>query len=107
MLGLLLVLFIGKHFYDHAFDHDKSPWLYGILGIVAYYAGSFIGGIILALVFEIMGSTPLEERSTWNLTLIALPFGIAACWAFHKILEKRWIKEKMDSEDLIDEIGDE
>ena len=34
MLGLLLIYFIGKYFYDLAAEFEKNKWLYAILGVV-------------------------------------------------------------------------
>ena len=107
MLGLILIFFIGKHFYNLAFDHEKSPWKYAILGVVVYYAGGFIVGIILAIIFELTGSVPLEERNELTLNMLSIPVGFGACWLFHIFLQKRWSGQAINSDRMIDEIGNE
>ncbi len=44
MLGLFLLYFIGKIFYQLAEAHNKNKWVFAILGVIAYYAGTFLGG---------------------------------------------------------------
>ena len=37
MLGLLLIYWIGKKYYELATEHNRSPWGYAILGVFVYY----------------------------------------------------------------------
>jgi len=92
MLGLFLIYFIGKSFYQLAHDYDKSRWGFAILGIVSYYAGTFIGGMILAIIGLIANSNFVETMPHIVLSLIAVPFGLLFCWGFYKILENQWDK---------------
>jgi hypothetical protein len=114
MIGLLLLYFIAKPFYALAGEHNKSQWGFAILSIVVYYAGylggAFVMGIVLAivdpsLVGDISGITEIV------FSLIAIPFGLLACWIFYRILLKQWDKvqeipegEVLDS-NLFDEQG--
>ena len=50
MLGLLLLYWIGKYFYKLAEAYDKSKWGFTILGIVVYYAGIVVLGLILGAI---------------------------------------------------------
>ncbi len=89
MLGLLLIYFIGKYFYDLAIKYAQSKWGYAILGVIMYYAGAFMGGILIGIFMELTGSN-VAGTNDFVLGLIALPFGLLTCWLFYKFLEKRW-----------------
>lgn len=53
MLGLVFIYFIGKYFYKLVEEFGKSKWGFVILGVVLYYGGVFLGGIILGFLFLI------------------------------------------------------
>jgi hypothetical protein len=92
MIGLLLIYFVGKYFYDLAGQHNKSKWGFAILGIISYYVGTFIGGIVIALMFEFFLETSLDDFSEIVLGIMAIPMGVLACWGFYKVLENLWSK---------------
>jgi branched-subunit amino acid ABC-type transport system permease component len=93
MIGLLLIYFIGKAFYQLAHDYDKSRWGFAILGILSYYAGTFIGGVILGLIGALTESNFVETQPSLVLSLICVPFGLLICWIFYKILVSQWNKK--------------
>jgi len=89
MVGLILLYFVGKAFYDMAGRHNKGRWLFAILGVGTYYAGLFIGAMIVAIGYELfIGS--VDEVNENLLGLFGLPFGVLACWGFYRILKSRW-----------------
>jgi hypothetical protein len=92
MIGLLLIYFIGKAFYELAHEYDKNRWLFAIFGVVAYYIGTFIGGIILGIIGLIIHSNFVNTSSNWGLGLLTVPFGLLGCWGFYKILIMQWDK---------------
>jgi hypothetical protein len=104
MLGILLIYFIGKHFYKMAETYNKNKWLFAILGVVTYYVGTFIGGVVLAILDEIF-VLGINWDSNLGLGLMALPFGIALDYLFYKILEKKWKKEFVPVGNEIEDIG--
>ena len=104
-LGFILLYFIGKAFHSLAFEYDKNKWGFAILGVVSYYAGSFIGAILILLGFEIVGNSLLDSDNDLFLNLLALPFGAGACYGLHKFLQNKWAKEQLIHEDIIYEIG--
>jgi hypothetical protein len=53
MLGLFLLYFIGKSFYELAHEYDKSRWGFAIAGVVAYYFGTFVAGILFYLLDDL------------------------------------------------------
>ena len=105
MLGLLLIYFIGKYFYNLAEEHHKSKWGYAILGVVSYYLGTILAGIAFAIIFELWGSTSIDQMSEIALNFMALPFGILMCVGLYYFLKKRWEKSIHIEADIIDEIG--
>lgn len=104
MLGILLIFFIGRYFYRLAEKYDQNKWLYAILGIVTYYSGTFIGGIILAILdeFFLIG---INWNNNFTLGLIALPFGLVSAYLFYFLLNKKWKKSFVQIKDEIQDIG--
>lgn len=101
MIGLVLLYFVGKAFYDLAGLNNKNEWLYAILGVASYYAGLFIGGVLIAIGYEaFIGS--VDELDDILLSVMSLPVGVLACWGFYRLLKKRW----EDKQDLSDSSGD-
>jgi hypothetical protein len=90
MLGIFLIYFIGKRFYDLAVIFDKNKWAFAVAGIATYYVGAFMGGFIIALIYELWGTASFDDANEFVLNLIAFPFGIIACVGLYKLLEKNW-----------------
>lgn len=90
MLGLILIYFIGKAFFDLAGEYNKSEWGFAILGIISYYFGTFIGGIILVMIGTFTGSDFFETSHRIILSLLSMPFGLLVCWIFYRILSSEW-----------------
>tara|TARA_B100000795_G_C22784234_1_gene433823 strand:- start:177 stop:506 length:330 start_codon:yes stop_codon:yes gene_type:complete len=105
MLGLLLLYWIGKYFYKLAEAHDKSKWGFTLLGIVVYYAGIVVLGLILGIVLEIFAPGYFETMNDIALNLMALPLGLLSCYILYKYLEKTWKKNAPSKNNSIDEIG--
>lgn len=103
MLGFLLFYFIGKYFYKLAEDHQENKWLYAIIGVAVYYAGTAIGGLILGFVF-LLTHTNFDWNNTVITSLIAIPFGLGTDYLFYIVLRKMWTK-KENAKDEINEIG--
>ena len=101
MLGLVLIYWIGKYFYKLSEEYDKNKWIFAILGIVVYYAATFIFSLILLLIFPNF----IESESNLVISLITLPFGLSACYLFYYLLEKSWKNSKELEKDEIDNIG--
>ncbi|MEM8908000.1 MAG: hypothetical protein AAGD05_09165 [Bacteroidota bacterium] len=103
MLGILLIYFIAKAYSDLAAKHERSKWGFAILGIVSYYLGGFIGGIILAIAFELLGMTPIEEMNETALGLLAIPFGVLFCWGLYQWLKHSWTHtDIINQQDILD-----
>ncbi|SHH42859.1 hypothetical protein [Winogradskyella jejuensis] len=89
MLGILILIFIGRHFYKLAEKYNKNAWLFAILGIVAYYVGTLLAGVILGVLMEIF-SWNIDFENNYGLGIIALPFGIGMSFLFYSILKPNW-----------------
>ena len=104
MLGLLLLYFIGKYYFKLAENFNKNKWLYAILGVVSYYVGAAIGGVVLGIADAV-----LELNIDWDnnilLSLIALPFGIGFCYLLYYLLKRNWGKSVVIPKNEIEDIG--
>ena len=106
MLGLVLLYFIGKRYYNLAGMHEKNKWLFAIIGIGSYYAGTFISGVILGIV--LLGfETSVDDLNNVVLALIAFPFGIGTTALVYHLLKKNWQKNKKADLEMIEQIGTE
>ena len=93
MVGLVLLYFVGKAFYDLAGRNNKGQWLFAILGVGTYYAGLFVGAMIIAIGYELfIGS--IDEVNETLLGVMGLPIGVLSCWGFYRILKSRWGKKE-------------
>ena len=103
MIGIILIYFIWKRFADLAFKYNHKKWIYGLLGVIVYYAGSLLGGLILGLLSVIINFV-IDWENNLLMSIIALPFGLATCYGTYYFLEKKWKKEVVVM-DSIDDIG--
>lgn len=104
MLGILLIYFIGKYFYDLAEKHERSNWGFAILGVLSYYFGTFVAGIIITIGLDLWGTISVDDLSDLMLGLIALPFGIATTIVFYHVLKNSWEKKAVADETIIDHL---
>ena len=100
MIGILVLIFIGRSFYKLAVDFErKNTWLYPVIGIVSYYGGSILAGIVIAVILTVMNK-PIDEAT---LGLAGIPFGIGICWGLYAILKYNWKKERARSSEVLDD----
>jgi MFS family permease len=104
MLGILLLFFIGKYYYELAQDYYKHRWLYGALGIATYYAGTAIGGFVLGVANELF-DLGVNWDNMFGLSLIALPFGVLLATIVYFLLKRNWKKTVVCDKDDIQDIG--
>ena len=104
MLGLLLIYFIGKYFYELAQDFYKHRWLYAIFGIVVYYASGAVFGVILG-VFDLLLELNINWDETFGINLLSIPIGLLGCYGFYIVLKKRWQNNTDLVKDEIEDIG--
>lgn len=90
MLGILLIFFIGRYFYNLAQQYNKNGWLYAFAGILSYYAGGFLVGFAYVILAEVFLWETSESMENLLLAILSLPFGILACYLFYNQLEKQF-----------------
>ncbi|WP_298420105.1 hypothetical protein [uncultured Kordia sp.] len=107
MLEIIIMIAVGRQFYELAKKYEQQlAWLYAILGVVSYYGGAFVAGIIIGVYSEFSGSYILDNLSDIQLTFIFLPIGILACWGFYQLLKKNWKKKFEEIQRLKPKISD-
>jgi len=104
MLGILLIYFIGKRFYDLSVDYKQNKWLYAILSIVVYYVSGLVFGVVLALL-DILFNWGIDWDNNFGINLLGIPVGLLTVWGFYSILESRWKKSIVLVKDEINDIG--
>ena len=107
MLGLLLIYWIGRYFYNLAIEHNRNKWFAAIGGVVAYYAGTFIAGIIIALVMQYVLLESFDDLSDIAINFMALPVGLLTCYITYVILKRYWSKKDENYEILDAELLDD
>jgi cytochrome b561 len=108
MLGIFLIYWVGRKYYDLAIRHGRSAWGYCILAIVIYYGSQFFLGIILALSMpELMAN--LDSGEEMALNFIGIPISLGVWYSVLVYLRKKWeaIEESMADkyESEIEKIG--
>ena len=104
MLGILLIYFIGKRFFDLADEFNQNKWLYAILSIVIYYAAGVVFVIILVILDEIFGFG-FDWDNSFGMNLLVIPIGLAADYGFYYLLKNKWKKSVVIIKDEIQDIG--
>jgi hypothetical protein len=105
MLGLLLIYFVGKVFYNLAEEYNRHLWGFAIAGVVSYYVGTFLFSIAMVLYYDYYSSEGFDSLDELSLNLMAIPFGLLTCWFFYKLLERNWSKTLIHEDDrnILDE----
>lgn len=104
---MLLIYFIWKYYTELAKNYNiEKVWPFILLGVVVYYAGNFLGGIIIGLA-AIALDINIEETSDVVINLMALPMGILCSYLLYKYLEKKWKTQYVNPELALNEIGSE
>jgi len=102
---MLLLYFVWKYYKELAEKYNReSYWPYVIGGAVTYYAGTFIGGILIGLI-ALAADIDIEDTNDRLLGLMALPVGILFSYLLYKYIEKKWKAEYVDPVVALEEIG--
>jgi len=107
MLGLVFLYYLGKKFYELAFDYKKKQWPFAILGIVTYYGCLLLFAFILGIVMTSIDYKPFLELNESVIGLFCIPAGLLGAWLLYRGLEKKWKNETRSlkqADDLIDSI---
>lgn len=98
MLALILIYFVGKKFYELAFEYNKSRWGFAIAGVVSYYGSFLISVVIIATIVEINSPGYITESNEMLFSILGIPFGVLGCWGFYKLLENNWSKDRVEAQ---------
>ncbi len=90
MLGLLLLYWIGKAFYDLAKTHGKKPWLGAFIGIASYYGLQLVVGGIAFLLTDF--DEPLNSGllGDFGLSILGILIGALGTWGLYRYLKQKW-----------------
>lgn len=103
MIGLILVFFAGKFYYDLAKEYGKSKWGYAFIGVASFYIGQVIGSFLIYVSMDFFGAN-LFQYNRLTVSLLVLPLGILTCFLVYKILSKRAFHERtISSDDVLDD----
>lgn len=108
MVAIVFLYFIGKAFYELAEEHDKRKWLWAILGVLSYYISAVILGIIMVILYDLLGiGFDIETMSEAALTIVTVVVGLLSCWGFYYFLKANWERSHHKFDDLDDNILDD
>lgn len=108
MIGIILLLIIGGLFYKLAEKYGKNKLGFGLLGVVIYYGGTFIYGIVYGIIyFTINPYASEDDLDITFLQLTAILAGIIFSFVFYYLFERNWKKNKKAEKRVIniDDIG--
>jgi MFS family permease len=103
MLGIVLIYWLGKYFYQLAEKYNQNKWLYAILGIVVYYVSQLLFGFLLGILNELFSWGINFDNFAIN--LLGIPVGLLASYLFYFLLEKVWERDVVIVKDSIYDIG--
>lgn len=118
MIGLVLLYWVGKYFYELAKEYNKNKWKFTILGVVVYYAGillsSFILGTVMGIItqkyrynfLEITFQGFIDNFNGILLGLLMLPFGFLSSYVLYKYLKETWKENNPTLKKMIEDIGE-
>ena len=70
-----------------------------------YYTVALFSAFVLGIILVFMESDFLETTNDFALGILFAPLGILGCYLLYMFLEKKWKKEKPETNKMIDEIG--
>lgn len=97
MLSIVFLYFIWKYFSELATTYGKKKWVYGIVGIVSYYAITFIFGVLLYLYF-LYDPSFFPDLDETTIGLISIPVGILGVVALYHLF-KRYLENRVEFSD--------
>lgn len=105
MLGILLIYFIGKRFYDLAEEFKQNKWLYAILSVIIYYGLGFLLLTLFIILDLLVFNWGFDWEKSFGMSLLMIPLGLLSVWLFYVFLENRWKKSVVIFNDEIQDIG--
>ncbi len=110
MIGIFLIYWVGKKYYDLAIIHGRSPWGFAILAVAIYYGSQFFIGVIIAIIWpEFFENMSYSEEKIINIS--GIPIGLGVWYLNYLYLKKKWEANgelsMEDYESEIEKIGKE
>lgn len=99
MIGIFLIYYLGKQFYELAENYNKNKWGFAILGVVFYYLGTMLFGVLLGVWAGFTNNIDVFESSDILLGLMGIPLGLLCAWLFYFLLKKNWSKININYSD--------
>ncbi|MFT6244027.1 MAG: protein-S-isoprenylcysteine O-methyltransferase Ste14 [Salibacteraceae bacterium] len=90
MLGLLIIYWVGKWYFTLAEKHNKSKWLYAVLGALVYVTILITSPFLVVLIAFLVGADGTLELPQITLSLMGILIGLIATWALRAILKRQW-----------------
>ncbi len=87
MLGIFLIYWIGRKFYDLAFLHHRSQWGWAIFGIIIYFVSQIIFGMLIGIVAPNLLN---DTGGSFVVNILGIGIGLGVWFIVFKFLEKSW-----------------
>ena len=103
MLGIFLIYYIGKSFYQLANIYHKSPWGFAFAGLGVFYGAQISSGVLMYLFLDLGDMDSLDTR---GLDFMSAIVGGGITYFFYQYLKNKWsigpIKEA--NPDILDDM---
>jgi hypothetical protein len=96
MLGLVLIYWVAKKFYDLADYHNRSQWGYAFMGIGIYFGAQLLFGLFLEI-FSPGFIESLDKSAGFGLDLLGMAIGALFWYLALQYFTKKW-ENQYDSE---------
>lgn len=101
MLDIIIILAIGNFFFRLSREYDKNVWLFAILGIISYYAGTLLAGFVIGLLI-VRNELEVNEGNYILYGMASIPFGVICCVVCYFLLKKNWSAMRNNRTDTLD-----
>lgn len=102
LIGLFVIFFIGKSFYNLAKKNNRHLLGYTLLGIGVYFGSQFVFGFLAGVVFLLSG-LEYGYETEMILALIGFVLGLLCVWLLHYLLKRNWEgNPKKSNDELLD-----
>lgn len=104
VLGLLVIYFFGKSYYDLAKLYGRNAWGYAILGSVIFLASEFLFGVLIGILIVLANLHTEVPSLVFSIASIA--FAAFLTNQIEKAIRRNWEKQKplnLTDSDLLDQ----
>lgn len=100
-LSYIFLFYVGFYFYRLAEIHKRNKWLFGLLGIVVYFASTVLYLLYLRFFLE----ENLEELDMIKVTFKSFLIGLTSVVIVFQILSFIWSRKDKKYKSKVEEIG--